>query len=386
MKLAGKRVCLVQTLHAHDDKRMFHKLARSLVEAGCAVVSLVPDTGDVPEQRDGVRFVTIPRAQGLRQRAKVLPALLRAAVRERADLYIAPEPESWVVAILAAGLTRGRVVFDMHEHVQTEFSKFFPARLRPLVEWLTLRFMRVFARATELIILTRESFDSPWRGLATPRITVINTNHLQPACEQIPEALSARYAGHPTIIHQGIFGDVRGSYQLLDAVKILVREFPGLRCIVLGEYVYGSLDDYRAAITAAGLSEHIELAGVVPYEAVPAYIAVSQVGLILFQPGPLNHTLAMPHKLFDYMREARPVVAPDFSLEVGRIVRETECGLLVDVTRPEAIAEAVALLLRDAALAQRLGSNGRKAIETKYNWQAEERILLDGLARVCGGA
>lgn len=379
MSLAGKRVCLVQTLHAHDDKRMFHKLARSLVQAGCEVVSLVPDTGDVPRERDGVRFVTLRRAQGLVQRALLLPSLFRAAVRARADIYIAPEPESWVVAILAGWWTGGCIVFDMHEHVQTEFSKFFPAPLRPAVEWLTVRFMRLFARATHLIILTRESFDPPWAGLRTPRVTVINTNHLQPRCEAIPGPLQARYAEHPAIIHQGIFGDVRGSYQLLDAMKLLVREFPDLRCIVLGEYVYGSVDAYWEAIARAGLVDNVELIGVVPFEQVPAHIAVSQVGLILFQPGPINHTLAMPHKLFDYMREACPVVAPGFSLEVGRIVRETECGLLVDVTRPEAIAEAIASLLRDPALAQRLGQNGRRAIETKYNWQAEERILLDAL-------
>lgn len=382
MNLASKRICLVQTLHAHDDKRMFHKLARSLVSAGYDVVSLVPDTGDVPAQRDGVRFVKLRRAQGLLQRALILPALLRAAMRERADIYIAPEPESWVVAILAGWITGGRIVFDMHEHVQTEFSKFFPAPLRPAVEWLTLRFMRLFARVTHLIILTRESFDPPWAGLATPRVTVINTNHLQPRCEVIPEPLRARYTGHPTIIHQGIFGDVRGSYQLLDAIKLLVPYFPELRCIVLGEYVYGSIEEYRRAIEDAGLSRHIELAGVVPFEAVPAYIAASQVGLILFQPGPLNHTLAMPHKLFDYMRESCPVIAPAFSLEVARIVRETECGLLVDVTLPEDIAKGIRSLLQDQDLAQRLGENGRRAIETKYNWQAEERLLLDALDKL----
>lgn len=68
-----RHVCLLQTLHAHDDKRMYHKVARSLVAAGYEVSSVVPDTGDVPEQRDGVRFVRIPRAQGLWQRALVLP-------------------------------------------------------------------------------------------------------------------------------------------------------------------------------------------------------------------------------------------------------------------------------------------------------------------------
>jgi glycosyltransferase involved in cell wall biosynthesis len=374
----GKRVCLVQTLHAHDDKRMFHKLARSLVDAGYEVASLVPDTGDVPADRDGVRFVTLPKAEGLLARALVLPRLVFEAVRSRANIFVAPEPESWVAAIVAGLLTGGRVVFDMHEHVQTEFSKFFPAALRPFIEWITVRFMRLFARATDLIILTRGSFDAPWQGLRTPRVVVINTNHLQPVC---PEGVGG-YEGHPVLIHQGIFGDVRGSYQLLEAMRLLVRDLPDLRCIVLGEYVYGSLDEYRKAIAEAGLDQHMLLLGVVPFEQVPSYIAAADVGLILFQPGPINHTLAMPHKLFDYMRESKPVIVPGFSLEVERIVRESECGLLVDVTNPQAIADAALQLLRDPELSARLGANGRNAVEEKYNWQAEEKVLLEAFARL----
>jgi len=375
------KVCILQTLHEHDDKRVFQKLARSLTHAGHEVVSVVPDTGNVPESAGGVIFRTMPAAHGLRQRFGVLPKLIAAGVAERADVYMGVEPESWVACLVAKARAGGRAVFDMHEHVPSEFSKFFPSPLRPFVEWATVCFMRLFARYTDLIILTRESFDPPWRGLAVPRVTVINTNHLQLPCAEIPEHLRA-YAERPTIIHQGIFGDVRGSYQLLDAMKRLVPRFPELRCIVLGRYVYGSEDAYRAAVAEAGLEDHLVLAGVVPYEEVPAYIAASKVGLILFQPGPLNHTLAMPHKLFDYMREGRPVIAPDFALEVSRIVNECDCGRLVDVTSPGAIAEAVAELLEHEAEAKRLGENGRRGVERTYHWEAEERVLLEAFDRL----
>jgi phosphatidyl-myo-inositol dimannoside synthase len=49
-------------------------------------------------------------------------------------------------------------------------------------------------------------------------------------------------------------------------------------------------------------------------------------------------------------------------------VREGETGLLVDAERPELVADAVRLLLRDAEMAQRLGMGGRKAVESFYNW------------------
>ncbi len=374
------KICILSVLHGPFDKRVFHKVGRSLAAAGHEVVSICPHAGPPVSGEHGIRLVTIPPARSLLRRLVSVARLVRLARRERAQVYLAPEPESWVAALLVKSLRGGKVVFDMHEHVPTEFAKFFPLSLQGSIEKATVRFMRLFARHTDLIILTRESFETPWRGLKTPRVTVINTNHLQPACQEIPEWLREQFGNRPTIIHQGLFGDVRGAYQLLDAMKILVRRIPDIQCIVLGEYVYGSETAYRNAIRDSGLENHLRLLGAVAFDAVPAYIAAAQVGLILFQPGLLNHTLAMPHKLFDYMREQRPVVAPAFAVEVARIVKESDCGILVDVTDPRAIANAVLYLLTHPEAAAQMGRNGRMAVERKYNWQQDEQRLLAAVA------
>lgn len=376
------KICILCVLHEAFDKRVYQKIARSLHVAGHEVVIICPSTEPLPDSVDGVRFIGIPAPISKRHRLIALSRLVRLGRREKAGAYLAVEPESWVAALIIKMLTGGKAVFDMHEHVPTEFAKFFPRFVQPFMEWLTVRFMRLFARFTDHVILTRESFERDWAGLRVPRTVIINTNHLQPPCVEIPDALRTRYETRPTIIHQGVFGDIRGSYQLLDAMKIAVQEVPDIRCIILGTYNYGSEAAYRQAIRGAGLDDHMDLIDVVPYEEVPAHIAVSRTGLILFQPGLVNHELAMPHKLFDYMREGKPVVAPGFSIEVARIVREADCGLLVDVTRPAAIAEAIVRLLKDTAEAKRLGANGRRIIESKYNWQEEEMRLLrifDGL-------
>lgn len=371
------KICLLNVLHEPFDKRVFQKVGRSLAGAGHEVVSICPCAGEAPAASAGIRFMAIPPAASKRDRLRSVARLVRLGRRQRADLYLAPEPESWVAALIIKALYGGKVVFDMHEHVPTEFAKFFPSAARGFMTWLTRRFMRLFARWTDLIILTRQSFENEWAGLRVPRVVVINTNHLQPPCSEIPEGLRREYADAPTIIHQGQFGEARGSYQLLDAVKIIVKEIPDLRCIVLGDYVSGSEAEYRDAVRAAGLDGCIRMIGTVPFEAVPAHIAVAKVGLILFQPGLLNHTLAMPHKLFDYMREGRPVVAPGFAVEVAHIMNESDCGMLVDVTDPKAIAEAVLKLLRDPGEAARLGANGRRMVEQKYNWREEEKRLLE---------
>jgi glycosyltransferase involved in cell wall biosynthesis len=383
------KLCLLNVLHEALDKRMYQKIARSLLAAGHEVVSICPGVEAIADADgtsetvyEGMRFVPVPTPRSFPQRLAAVVRLIKLGRRARADIYIAPEPESWVAALAIKLFGGGKIVLDMHEHIPSEFAKFFPSPVQKFIAWTTVRFMRIFARFTDLIILTRESFDVFWTGLKTPRVTVINTNHLQPQCDTIPEPLQREYADRPTLIHQGIFGDIRGSYQLLEAMKRVCREIPDARCIVLGRYAYGDEETYRQALREAGLEQSIIMLDVVPYEEVPAYIAVSRIGLILFQPGLPNHTLAMPHKLFDYMREAKPVIVPDFSLEVSRIVKEGDCGILVDITSPEAIAGAILELLRRPEKAERLGCNGRRLVEDKYNWQQDEKRLIEAINRL----
>jgi glycosyltransferase involved in cell wall biosynthesis len=302
--------------------------------------------------------------------------LIRPALRARPDAFFAVEPESWVAALICKALTGKPVVFDVHEYIPSEFAKFFPRPTRAFMNWLTIKFMRLFARMTDQIVLTKSCLDREFTGLKVPRTVVLNTNHLQPECAEIDAELREKYAGKPVILHQGQFGDRRGSYQLLDAMKLVVKEIPDARCLLLGPYILGDEAAYQRAVEAAGLGDHIISLGTVRFEQVPQYIAIAKAGLILFQPVGLGHTLGMPHKMFDYMRESVPYIGPDFVIEIKRITEEADCGILVDVTDPAAIAAAILRLLRDPAEARRLGANGRRAVETKYNWQHDESELL----------
>jgi glycosyltransferase involved in cell wall biosynthesis len=378
------KICILNAIHGPFDKRMYHKVGRSLVKAGHLVVSICPEGEYDGAVRDNIHFRYLRAARSKFQRILAVFRLFSAGRREEADCYVAPEPESWVAALLIKWMHGGRVVFDMHEHFPTELAKFFPGRMHLFVTTITRAAMRFMGRYTDHIILTRDSFEALWEGLATPRSVVINANHLQPRCTEVPAAVREQVGEGPSVLHQGIFGDVRGSWQLLDAMKIVARAVPGVRCVILGEYVYGDAGKYRRAVKRAGLGDTFVFIGTVPYDAVPAYIAACDVGLILFQPGLVNHTLAMPHKLFDYMREAKPVIAPDFAIEVARIIDESEAGVLVEVTDPNAIAEAMVSLLQNPDLSRRLGEHGRRAVEERYNWDREEVKLLAAFNSLAG--
>jgi phosphatidylinositol alpha-1,6-mannosyltransferase len=63
---------------------------------------------------------------------------------------------------------------------------------------------------------------------------------------------------------------------------------------------------------------------------------------------------------------------------IPEAVLEGETGLLVDPQQPDDICRALRALLDDRALAARLGSGGRRSVETYYNWN---RVAAD-IARI----
>ena len=68
-----------------------------------------------------------------------------------------------------------------------------------------------------------------------------------------------------------------------------------------------------------------------------------------------------------------PVVAGN-SGGIPDAVRDGETGILVPPEDPAALADAVCRVLTDRALATRLGQNGRRAVESHFNW---ERVVRD---------
>jgi starch synthase len=69
------------------------------------------------------------------------------------------------------------------------------------------------------------------------------------------------------------------------------------------------------------------------------------------------------------MAAGKPVVATRAGGMV-EVVEEGKTGLLVPVNDPAALADALARVLRDAALARALGDAGRGRVQGAYTWDA----------------
>ena len=127
-------------------------------------------------------------------------------------------------------------------------------------------------------------------------------------------------------------------------------------------------------------SKNVVFAGHLSHSKVVEYINMSRLGLSLLQPIP-RYIHAVPIKLFEYMACGKPVVASNFP-EIARVVKEADCGILVDPTDVDEIVDAILYLLEHPEEAKRMGENGRRAVEEKYSWDKMEEKLLELYGRL----
>lgn len=171
----------------------------------------------------------------------------------------------------------------------------------------------------------------------------------------------------------------KGLEQFLEAAKTLVPQFPDARFVIVG-YANPAEQDYEDSLKA--LSERLGLSGRVIFtglrQDVPSLLGSATVSVM---PS-LNEALS--NVLLESMAAGAPTVATRVGGTPEAVVNEVT-GLLVEPGDSTALAGAIARLLQDRVLAQRLGESARKAIEDRYSVdtmvRATEALYIDLLAR-----
>ena len=78
-----------------------------------------------------------------------------------------------------------------------------------------------------------------------------------------------------------------------------------------------------------------------------------------------------------------PVIASNRG-GLPEIVKDGRTGMIVDPTNTKALARAIARLLDDEKLRERMGRLGRKDVQNKHSMSLHAQRLVGLYARVCG--
>ena len=350
---------MLSAAHPPDDVRIVRKQGHALAEAGWRVMHLCPGGPGTPEVVSGVLIGTYSRRAGWWGRIRNIPRLAGLARLMDPRVIHAHEPDAWLAALMAR---RGKVVLDVHEHYPSRLDSRLPAALRAPARKMLRWMCRALAGRADAVVVAKDGLAGDYR-----RACVAVRNYA--AAPAAPPRVHA--AGPLALLHLGAISRARGWPQLLAAMALAPAD---TRLTIAGRFTDGSEADFMAQIEAQGLRSRVALLGWLPPEQMAQVASGADINLVLFQPGDENHRLALPHKLADGMLAGLPVIAPDFATEVAAMVRQSGCGLLVDVTDPRAIAAAIAALAEPGTRAA-MGEAGRQAALGHFGWAGQAQAL-----------
>lgn len=366
-------VCFLSSMHPARDKRVFEKEARALAEAGCDVVHLCPTgPGESPgvEVVDGIRIRRLALGRGLLGRALALPRLIREARREDADFYHCNEVDSWVAGVVTARMSGAKVVFDVHEHYPSAFgAAYLPRWMRGMSAAMVHLLYRLLSPLTDGFVYAKASVAPDFRVEEERTALVRNLPPLKLLDVSSLERTRREDSTDVVAIHTGYMGRIRGWPQLLDALSL--PDAANVSCVLMGQFNDASKAEFLDRVDELRLRDRVSLEPWRPFVDAFARLLDADIGLILFQPGYQNHVLASPHKLFEYMLAGLPVVGPDFAVEVVDVVRQYDCGILIDSSRPQEIAAALRKLRSNPEARRAMGRRGRQAVLETLNWESE---------------
>ncbi|HBI72832.1 MAG TPA: glycosyl transferase [Lachnospiraceae bacterium] len=358
-----KKICHMTSAHEYNDMRIFLKECRTLHEAGYNVSFIVQHNKD--EVIDGVQILGVAKPKNRKERMlKTTRQVYKRALECDADIYHFHDPELIIVG-LRLKKSGKKVIYDVHEDVPRQIlsKQWISIYLRKVISWLVEMLENYAAKWFDYIITATPYIKERFVKINKKTIDVNNYPILSELYISETNWSSSR---EKLVCYIGGISKNRGIQEMVQAL-----EKSHYFMLLAGNFE--SSDEREMLINKDGWRQVIEL-GYINRAEVKDVLSRARAGLVLFLPEP-NHIHAQPNKLFEYMSAGIPVIGSDFPLW-REIIESNNCGICVNPFNPNEIAYAIDWLIENPYQAEQMGSNGRKSVEDKYNWEKESKKIL----------
>jgi glycosyltransferase involved in cell wall biosynthesis len=358
------KICHITSVHQRYDTRIFLKMCCSLAKNGNEVTLLVAD-GLGNEIKTGIQILDIGSRSPSRvsRMINTVRKIYKRAVELDIDIYHLHDPE-----LIPLGLklkkSGKKVIFDAHEDLSKQIfgkpylnntAKHILSKTAQLFEnWVCPKF--------DVIIAATPSIEHRFLDI-NPNTVVINN---YPKLNELSNTINWDRKKNE-VAYVGGITKIRGIKQVVIAMETVAK----IRLNLAGKFMEKSFE--REVKDLPGWSNVNEL-GFLNRQKTSNVLEKSKVGIVTFLNSQ-NHIDAQPNKMFEYMSAGIPIITSNFD-KWKEIVEGNQCGICVDPNEPEEIKNAIQYLVDNNREAEEMGRRGRKAVENKYNWEAEEQNLL----------
>lgn len=211
-------------------------------------------------------------------------------------------------------------------------------------------------------------------GPATTDLPPIDLTHFEDTGAHDVRAALGLSASDKVLLFMGSFFEFSGLDVLIDDLEPHFAAHPELKLVLVGG---GELDaKLRATVSERLLEDRVLFTGVVPYSALPAYLASADVAVNPFRPELLTN-VALPHKVLQYM--AAGVAAVSTDLDGLRGVLGADSGVTLVQDQRDVAEVATELALQPAEVRAEIVRRQRDYVDRTFSKQravdAFERTL-----------
>ncbi len=294
-----------------------------------------------------------------------------------ADVYILHEFSQFPAVWLAARRYRSHLVYDVHDYytgieAEDRKSRFDRRWLTPFFRCVETRCMRsadqVWTVSPQLAELLEKTYGR--------RATVIRNCHdfrldEAPAPEN---DLRRRLGLADDDFLLLTIGNCKPGQAIAAAFEALGRLPENVHLAFLG----GGYEAHRSDAASRHLEHRVHLLGRIAPDRIVPLACGADAGLILYYPRSANYLCALPNGFFQSLAAGLPLIAPTLP-SIRHLVEEFGSGLIIDVSDPEQLENAVHLLLKDGGPMESFRAGSRNARRV-LNWENEEALMIRSLA------
>ena len=263
-----------------------------------------------------------------------------------------------------------KIVYDAHEY-ETEINGLKGGRkkLTKIVEKKLIKYVDKVITVSDSIAneyVRLYAIDKPAVVLNTPPFVIfinktdVFRNTFNIANEQI------------IFLYQGGLDHDRGIEIILDAfIKLSNKTHPLNGKAAMVFMGYGPLEDL--VYKAAHKYDNIYFHPAVPPDVLLNYTGSADFGILFYENTCLNHYYCSPNKIFEYVMAELPVIVSDL-YEMKRFVSQNKIGCVSKENTSDGLITAIGEVMN---MNYQELKNNVKNLKTVYNWEEQEKILLN---------
>lgn len=231
-------------------------------------------------------------------------------------------------ALAGGGGEDTKILFDAHEYAPQHLEDQWEWRLlvQPIAQDICRKFIPKVDAASTVCQSIAEKYEENFG-----RKFALITNAPDYAADLSPTPVNADKI---RMIYHGVASESRETDKQIEMMKFLDKRYE-LNLMIIGQDSYIN----KLKNLARGF-ENIKFLPPVETREIPRFTNQFDIGLFLLPPTNTNYQYALPNKFFEYI-QARLAIAIGPSVEMSRVVKKYDLGVVADDFTPQSMAKTV---------------------------------------------